>query len=78
MQSSTRTTLPQERRLAVWRLQSRRGIFGLVALHNLSTGPGSPKKINMAIPRSKGAVQHLGGRPRMGCSPQREAPQVFR
>ena len=37
--------LPQERRRAVWRLQSRRGTFGLVALQSSSVSV-SIKKIN--------------------------------
>ena len=70
------TSLPLGRRLAVWQLQCRRGISGLVALQ-YAFWSQFPYKINIATPRSKGAEQYSDGLPGMGFSPQREAPQVF-
>jgi len=64
-------SLPQERRLVVWRLQSRRVIFGLVVLQ-------SPYWSRFRHPQEKkGAGRDLGDFLCTGCTPQREATGTF-
>ena len=63
-------SLPQERRLAVRRLQPRRGIFGLVALHSSSWS-------RFHHPQEERRRDDSDDFLDTGCTPQREATRTF-